>query len=41
MPHHQYVGKNPNVLITNKSFQIVGKFKYVGTTVKNKKCKHQ
>jgi hypothetical protein len=39
--HHQNVGKNHNLLIANKSFKNVGKFKCLGTRVTNENCIHE
>jgi hypothetical protein len=34
--HHQNVGLNRDIKITNRSFEKVSQFKYLGTTVANK-----
>jgi hypothetical protein len=35
LSHHQYTGQNHNIRITNRSFENLSQFIYLGTTVTN------
>jgi hypothetical protein len=38
MPYEHNAGQNPDLIIANKSFENVTKFKYLETRVTNKNC---
>jgi hypothetical protein len=40
LSHHQNSGKNRDIRTTNRSFEEVSQFKYLGTTIKKKKKLH-
>jgi hypothetical protein len=39
--HHQNSVQNHNFLISNKAFERVERFRYLGTTIKNQNCFHE
>jgi hypothetical protein len=41
LSHHKNVGQSHNLLIANKSFKNVAKFKYLGTTITDQSCFHK
>jgi hypothetical protein len=41
MSHHQHAEQNENIKITNKYFENVAKFKYMGTTVTDESYIHK
>jgi hypothetical protein len=41
MSHHQNAGQNHNIKITNRSFENMAKFRYLGMEVTNKNLIHE
>jgi hypothetical protein len=41
MSHHENTGQSYNLLITDKFFEKLAKFKYLGTRITDQNCIHQ
>jgi hypothetical protein len=41
MTHLQTIGQNHYIMVTNKFFENVAKFKYLGMAVTNQNCIHE